>query len=155
MSTVTITRRLEWDAMHRIPRHESKCAAFHGHRYVAEVTCAAPALDALGRVLDFGVVKARVGGWIDTHWDHTALLMRTDPDPAVAAIAASNQAYGRPVYWMDVPPTAEHIVAELARVAQELLLDAGITVTRIRLWETPNGSAEWVGPVNEGLRFRG
>ncbi|RME25899.1 MAG: hypothetical protein D6798_07880, partial [Deltaproteobacteria bacterium] len=30
---VTCTRRLEWDSMHRIPRHESKCRAFHGHRY--------------------------------------------------------------------------------------------------------------------------
>lgn len=140
---ITCTRRLEWDAMHRIPRHESKCRAFHGHRYAAEITCAAPRLDALGRVVDFGVIKARVGGWIDTHWDHTALLMRDDPEPAVAALAAANGAHGRPVYWLDEPPTAEVIVAELARVAADLLADTGVEVTRIRLWETPNASAEW------------
>ena len=57
---ITCTRRLEWDAMHRIPRHESKCAAFHGHRYAAEITCSAPELDDLGRVVDFGVVAQRV-----------------------------------------------------------------------------------------------
>lgn len=145
MSTVTITRRLEWDAMHRIPRHESKCAAYHGHRYVAEITCSAADLDALGRVIDFGVVKARVGGWIDTNWDHTAILMRGDPDPAIQAIAAANTGYGRPVYWLDTSPTAENIVIELAKVAAGLLADSGVTVVRIRLWETPNGSAEWVG----------
>lgn len=140
---VTCTRRLEWDAMHRIPLHESKCRAFHGHRYAAEITAVAPALDDLGRVVDFGVVKARVGGWIDENWDHTAILMRGDPDPAVRALAESNATHGRPVYWTDAPPTAEVIVAELARVSQELLADTGVTVVRVRLWETPNGSAEW------------
>ena len=91
-------------------------------------------------------MKALVGGWIDEHWDHTAILMRGDPDPAAEVIAASNAEKGRPVYWMDVHPTAENIVAELARVAQELLEPRGVEVVRIRLWETPNGSAEWVRP---------
>jgi 6-pyruvoyltetrahydropterin/6-carboxytetrahydropterin synthase len=139
---ITCTRRIEWDAMHRVPRHESKCAAFHGHRYAAEITCHGT-LDDRGRVIDFGVVKERVGGWVDTHWDHTAVLMRGDPDPAVPAIAESNVSHGRPVYWLDGAPTAENLVAELARVAQELLADTGVRVVRIRLWETPNGTAEW------------
>jgi 6-pyruvoyltetrahydropterin/6-carboxytetrahydropterin synthase len=140
---ITCTRRLEWDAMHRIPRHEGKCAAFHGHRYAAEITCLAPDLDDRGRVIDFSVLKERIGGWIDANWDHTAILMRRDPDPTIQSIAASNAAYGRPVYWMEHAPSAERIAAELARVAQELLADTGIRIVRIRLWETPNGSAEW------------
>ncbi|MCP4810387.1 MAG: 6-carboxytetrahydropterin synthase [Proteobacteria bacterium] len=140
---ITCTRRLAWDAMHRIPRHESKCAAFHGHRYTADITCVADQLDDRGRVVDFGVIKERVGTWIDTHWDHTAILMEGDPDPGVQAIAASNEAHGRPVYWTASPPTAEVIAAELARVAQELLADTGVTVVRLRVWETPNGWAEW------------
>ncbi len=140
---LTVTRRLEWDAAHRIPRHESKCAALHGHRYAAELTATAPALDDRGRVIDFGLVKALVGAWIDEHWDHTALLMRGDQDPVVQAVARSNEAYGRPVYWLDVPPTAENIAAELARVAAELLAHTGVTLTRIRVWETPNCSADW------------
>lgn len=133
--------------MHRIPRHESKCVAYHGHRYVAEISCAAEALDDKGRVIDFGAIKELVGGWIDRSWDHTAILQRGDPDPAIAVIAASNAAHGRPVYWLDQSPTAENIVQELARVAAELLEPRGVEVVRIRLWETPNGSAEWVkGP---------
>lgn len=129
--------------MHRIPRHESKCAAFHGHRYAAEITCEAPRLDDRGRVIDFSVVKERVGGWIDDKWDHTAILMSGDPDPAIAALAASNAGHGRPVYWMDAPPTAENIAGELASVASRLLSDTGVRVVRVRIWETPNGSAEW------------
>ena len=129
--------------MHRIPRHESKCAAFHGHRYAAEITCEAPNLDDRGRVVDFSVVKERVGGWIDGNWDHTAILMHGDPDPAVFLLAASNANHGRPVYWMQAPPTAENIAAELAGVAGKLLEDTGVRVVRVRIWETPNGSAEW------------
>jgi 6-pyruvoyltetrahydropterin/6-carboxytetrahydropterin synthase len=137
---ITCTRRLEWDAMHRIPRHESKCAAFHGHRYAAEITCEAE-LDDRGRVIDFGIVKERVGAFIDARWDHTAILMRNDPDPAIQALAHSNAAHGRPVYWMEAPPTAETIAAELGRIAQELLPE--VRVVSVRVWETPNGSAEW------------
>lgn len=137
------TRRIEWDAMHRIPGHEGRCRAFHGHRYVAEVTCHAPSLDPLGRVVDFGVIKERVGGWVDSTWDHTAILMRGDSDPAALAIANSNEALGRPIYWMDRPPTAENIAAELACKAMGLLEGTGVTVVRLRIWETPNAWAEW------------
>lgn len=138
---ITCTRRLEWDAMHRIPLHESKCRAFHGHRYAAEITCLASDLDGLGRVVDFSVIKQLVGGWIDQHWDHTAILMRSDPE--APPLAEANARLGKPVYWMDGHPTAENVVADLARVAQELLGPSGVEVVRIRLWETPNGTAEW------------
>ena len=150
---ITCSRRLEWDAMHRIPLHESKCRAFHGHRYVAEIHCGARDLDRAGRIVDFGVIKERVGGWIDTHWDHTAILMRDDPDPACQAIAATNAEIGRPVYWLDESPTAENLVAELAQVSNRLLASTGVEVVRIRLWETPNGAVDWLSPrLHEYLR---
>ncbi len=140
---IECTRRIEWDAMHRIPGHESRCRAFHGHRYVAEFTFVAPELDELGMVVDFGLLKDRIGGWVDEKWDHTAILMRGDPDPAVPLLVRSNARLGRPVYWMDGPPTAENMVAELAHISKSLLADTGISLKRIRLWETPNGSATW------------
>lgn len=140
---ITCTRKLEWDALHRVPGHEGKCRAFHGHRYVAELTCSAPELDKVGRVIDFGLLKSIVGTWIDDRWDHTALLMEGDRDPAVQHIVASNGEYGRPVYLMKAPPTAENIAAELARIAQQLLCDSGISVTSVRIWETSNSYATW------------
>ena len=91
---ITVTRRLEWDAMHRIPLHESKCRAFHGHRYAAEITCTAPQLDDLGRVVDFGVIKQLVGSWIDDHWDHTAILMEGDEEAGPLAEANAKEIVG-------------------------------------------------------------
>ena len=129
--------------MHRVPEHEGKCKAFHGHRYVAELTCLAPQLDSLGRVIDFGALKDIVGRWIDDTWDHTAILMRNDPDPAVKQIIQSNKDYGRPAYLLDGPPTAENIAAELASIAQRLLHGSHISISEVRIWETPNCSATW------------
>lgn len=141
--TVTVTRRLEWDALHRIPRHEGDCKAYHGHRYAAEITCRAPQLDDLGRVIDFAVIKAEVGGWIARNFDHTAILQRDDPDPAARAVIEANAAMGKPAYLMSAPPTVENIALELARQARALLKPYGIDVIRICVWETPNCSATW------------
>ena len=81
--------------------------------------------------------------WIDEHWDHTAILSRSDDDPVVAVLAASNEGHGRPVFWIDGAPTAENIVLKLASVSRELLAGTGVELVAIRLWETPNCSAEW------------
>ena len=35
---LTITRKLEFDAGHRIPDHKSQCRNLHGHRYTLEIT---------------------------------------------------------------------------------------------------------------------
>ena len=141
MSLITISRRLEWDAAHRIPGHEGACKAIHGHRYVAEIEVSGPQMDALGRIVDFGVIKTEVGGWIDRNFDHTALFSRADT--AVAAIAELNAAMDRPVYWLDAAPTAENIAAELGRVIPDLLAPHGIQLIAVKLWETPNCWALW------------
>lgn len=140
--TILCTRRIEWDAMHRLPDHEGPCRAFHGHRYAAEISCRGE-IGEDGMVIDFGLIKREVGAWIDEHWDHTALLHEGDDDPAVEAIERSNRQLGRPVYYMDRPPTAENIAAELAEVSRKLLEPHGIRVARVVVWETPNCSASW------------
>lgn len=137
----TCTRRLEFDAAHRVTRHESKCSNLHGHRYVAEITCEAPELDSVDRVIDFGEVKRIVGGWIDDCWDHGTILNSDDRE--LIALCEKN---GWRHYVMERPheePTAEAMSKELFHVASNLLGDKGIHVARVRLYETPNGWAEY------------
>src|SRR5271169_6402363 len=38
IAPMQITRRLEFDAGHRIPHHASLCKHLHGHRYAMEIT---------------------------------------------------------------------------------------------------------------------
>lgn len=133
-----ITRRFQFCAGHRLVDHEGKCAHLHGHNYVALVTCAADELDAVGRVIDFSVVKQVVGDWIDRAWDHKMILNTDDMD----AIAAC-QSIDDPVYLMTCNPTAENMARELLEVADGLLREQhDIAVVGVRLWETENCDAE-------------
>lgn len=135
MASITCTRRIEFDAAHRVMEHESKCKHLHGHRYALEVSFAAPDLDKLGRVVDFGVIKEKLGAWIDTHWDHATILYDKDK-PLGEAIA---QKTGQTVFYLANNPTAEHMAEYILReICPKLFKGLGIECTRVRLYETPN-----------------
>jgi 6-pyruvoyltetrahydropterin/6-carboxytetrahydropterin synthase len=139
-----ITRRLEFDAAHRVPLHQSKCKSLHGHRYVALVSCRAAKLTTEGFVIDFGKVKQIVGAWIDEHWDHTVIAQSGDSlMKAVRDATLEEDPSLRTWYWMDGPPTAENLARELWSIATQLLEPSGIVVSRVELFETPNCSATW------------
>jgi 6-pyruvoyltetrahydropterin/6-carboxytetrahydropterin synthase len=138
---VTCTRRLEFDAAHRVMGHEGKCKNLHGHRYVLEATFAARELDTLGRVIDFGVIKARLGAWIDEHWDHTTILFDKDK-PLGSAIS---QITGQKIFYLAMNPTAENMADYIFKtICPELFGKLPIECVRIRLYETPNCYAELV-----------
>ena len=141
-SFVTCTRRLEWDAAHRVLRHESKCAHLHGHRYRADVTCEG-VLDSVGRVIDFGIVKLHLGTWIDEWWDHGTLVNPEDLD-LIDWLEINRQKY----YTMHHgEPTAENLAKELLSIARAILEGDGIEVVNIRIYETPNCWADASGDI--------
>ncbi len=136
---ISCTRRIEFDAAHRVMEHESKCRHLHGHRYVVEATFSAPDLDALGRIIDFGAVREVLGGWIDEHWDHTTILNEQDRDLGTAITDRTQQR----VYYISGNPTAERMAAYLLTdICPKLFGASGAACTRIKLWETPNCFAE-------------
>lgn len=132
------TRRLAFDSGHRVMRHESKCKNLHGHRYVADVTCAAKELDDLGRVVDFSVIKTLVGGFVDEYWDH-GLLVNHD-DRALIELAAKE---GWRLYVMPNNPTAENLAEALFNHATKLLGATDVEVLSVRIYETPNCWADF------------
>lgn len=137
---ITITRKLEFDAAHRVMNHESKCSTLHGHRYVVEVTATAMELDKLGRIIDFSVLKEKIGSWLDQLWDHTTILFEEDVETVMAVSRAP--AY-KPVAVVPFNPTAENMANYLLRtICPQLLLDTGVIVTKVVVWETPNCCAE-------------
>lgn len=137
---VTCTRILKCDAAHRVLGHENKCGHIHGHEYVFEVTARAAGLDGLGRVVDFSVIKARVGTWIDENWDHNAILFDQD-ESAIHAIHGIKG--NRQPFIADWNPTAENMAQYLLSVVCPLVLEStGVEVSRVRVYETQNCFAE-------------
>lgn len=145
MAQTTITRRVEFDAGHRVPDHKSKCRHPHGHRYVLEATVSGEVKDTPGdssdgMIVDFGDLKAILTDVID-RWDH-AFICDTD-DPFGVAIKRSLP--DAKVWFLSCSPTVEN----LARAAHELiytklrLLASQVELVSVRLYETPNCWADY------------
>jgi 6-pyruvoyltetrahydropterin/6-carboxytetrahydropterin synthase len=136
---ITATRRIQFAAGHRVFGHEGKCRHLHGHNFIALVTAAAEDLDAVGRVIDFGVLKERIGGWIEREWDHGFVVWREDAE-AQRALA---QVSGQKTYLLPTNPTAENLADHLLRtVGPDALAGTGVRLVRVTLHETENGIAE-------------
>lgn len=142
---VTCTRRIQFCAGHRLMDHEGKCAHLHGHNYVALFEAEADELDGVGRVIDFAVLKERLGGWIEERWDH-GFVHNLDDEATVALLKEASRLLplGQKRYGLPYNPTAENMARYLGEaVAPRVLLDSGVRVVRVELWETENCKAEW------------
>ncbi len=135
---IKCTRRLHFDAAHRVMEHDSKCKFLHGHRYVIEANFESNALNKLGMVIDFGVIKKKLGKWIDDNWDHNTILSKDDKELGKNIERAISQK----VFYLDKNPTAENMADYLLnRICPELFIEDGVKCSAIRLYETPNA---WV-----------
>jgi len=144
-----ITRRLEFDAGHRIPNHNSQCRHLHGHRYALEVTLSGEIItqegvSEQGMVMDFSDVKRIAKEQLVDPWDHAFLVYRGDKQ----VLEFLNSIPGHKTIVLDVVPTAEN----LAQVAFQLLDRAyqgtynnHLTLQKVRLYETPNNWADCTG----------
>jgi 6-pyruvoyltetrahydropterin/6-carboxytetrahydropterin synthase len=143
-----ITRRIEFDAGHRIPNHASQCRHLHGHRYAIEITLSGEIIGTegsaeQGMVLDFSEVKRIANAVIVDHWDHAFLVYRGDR--AVVDFLASLP--GHKTVVLPVVPTAENLAAEAFRLLDEAYLDTYgnlLRLQQVRLYETPNNWADAV-----------
>jgi 6-pyruvoyltetrahydropterin/6-carboxytetrahydropterin synthase len=144
-----ITRRLEFDAGHRIPNHNSQCKHLHGHRYTIEITLSGDVItqegvSEQGMVMDFSDVKHIAKEHVVDAWDHAFLVYRGDK----VVLDFLNSLPGHKTVIMEVIPTAEN----LAKVAFDVLKDAyhdtfgnHLKLERVRLFETPNNWADHTG----------
>lgn len=147
-SHISITRRLEFDAGHRLANHQGQCRNVHGHRYAVEITLSGELINEQGAaddgmLMDFSDIKATAREKLVDIWDHAFLVHRGDK-VMVDFLAAIK---GHKTVVLDVVPTAEN----LAAVAFAILKDAyhdrfghTLILRRVRLYETPNCWADAV-----------
>ena len=146
--TMLITRRLEFDAGHRIPSHDSQCRHLHGHRYAIEITLSGDIIadenvSAQGMVMDYSEVKRIAKEQLVDAWDHAFLVYRKDK----VVLDFLNALPEHKTVVLDAPPTAEN----LAQFAFKLLDSAyhhaygnHLQLERIRIYETPNNWADYL-----------
>ena len=137
-----ITRRLEFDAGHRIPSHASKCRHLHGHRYAMEVTLSGeiitePGAEEQGMVMDYAEVKRIASAAVVDKWDH-AFLVYSQDFPVLQFLQSLEN---HKTVVLDVPPTAENLALIAFRILDSAYKDTygnHLRLERVRLFETPN-----------------
>lgn len=141
-----ITRRLEFDAGHRIPNHASQCKHLHGHRYAIEITLSGDLITAEGQsdqgmVMDFSDVKRIAKVKLVDAWDHAFLAYRGDK--VVCDFLASLPEHK--TVMLDAVPTAENLAQIAFGILEPAYQDTygnNLRLERVRLYETPNNWAD-------------
>jgi 6-pyruvoyltetrahydropterin/6-carboxytetrahydropterin synthase len=136
MPLVTATRRLRFNAAHRIHnpalsdeenvRLFGKCnnPNWHGHNYTLEVSVAGPVDERTGYVMDLSVLKQIVQREVIDRVDHRNMNVDVE-------------------FMRGINPTAENIVVACWRVLAPRVSPGKLT--RLRLWETENNYVEYEG----------
>ncbi|HKP16174.1 MAG TPA: 6-carboxytetrahydropterin synthase [Gemmatimonadaceae bacterium] len=136
MPLVTVTRRLHFNAAHRVhnpalsdeenTRLFGKCnnPNWHGHNYILDVSVRGPVDDRTGYVLDLSALKKIV------------------EERAVNLIDHKNFNLDVP-FMRDVIPTSENIIVGIWRQLEPVIRPGELV--KLVLWETPNNYVEYTG----------
>ena len=112
-----VSKKMSFDAAHFLPNYQGKCANMHGHRWTVELGVSGEVDPETGMVIDFAVLGGLLGA-LKNELDHT-LLNDIIPNP-----------------------TAENICLHIKAWGADALVDEGLRVELIRVWETPDSFAE-------------
>jgi 6-pyruvoyltetrahydropterin/6-carboxytetrahydropterin synthase len=136
MPEVTVTRRMHFNAAHRVYNPElseeenerlfGRCnnPNWHGHNYVLDVSVAGPIESRTGYVMDLAALKRVVQDAVIDKIDHRNFNLDVD-------------------FMRGVIPTAENIVVGCWRLLAPRVAPARLV--RLVLWETPNNYVEYEG----------
>ena len=138
-----ITKSIEWDMGHRIPKHSHKCRNPHGHRYRLELTLSGAVntergSSQEGMVHDFGDIKTHMEETIYQRLDHCFLA--AEDDPIFAHIAHEHP--DLKIILVPFIPTAENILVWCYQALSENF-PGHLRITKLRLHETPTSFAEY------------
>ena len=139
---LSITRKLEFDAGHRIPDHRSQCRNLHGHRYVLEITLEGELVDVegapdRGMVMDFADVKSLANEHLVNLWDHAFLVF--EGDTQVRQFLETMP--GHKTVVLDRIPTVENLALVAFGILSKVYdqhYGVDLRLKRVRLYETPN-----------------
>lgn len=150
-----ITRKVEFDAGHRIPDHKSKCRNAHGHRYVLEASLAGLVIDKPGSsdngmIADFGDFKALLMDAVGERWDHAFLVFSGDYEMTMALGMLQKD---HKTIVLDRVPTVENLVQIAAGLIAHQMVSRGFpgVLHHVRLYETPNCWADWYADTSPKL----
>ena len=111
-----------FSAAHHLVDYPGACANIHGHNWKIEVYVSGEALNELGMLVDFKVVRSSVCELLE-ELDHTDLNLHSD--------------------FKDCNPTSEYIALYLYRRLAEKVVGDQYTISRVIVHETPGATCSY------------
>jgi len=164
-----VTKEIRIHMGHRVPNHKSKCYSPHGHEYkiivgVDDKVVDFPGASDEGMVIDFGDLKKIMMNIIDSKFDHTTTVYEGD-NVYIQSLELINDILGNEnknlIRFNIVPfiPTAENLARYWYKLIEKELLDVGIAIKYVEVWETYTSTArytkeddiKWVDPKQQTL----
>ncbi|MCX7183424.1 MAG: 6-carboxytetrahydropterin synthase QueD [Nitrosospira sp.] len=147
-----ITRKLEFDAGHRIPSHKNQCRHLHGHRYSIEISLSGNVITdegaaKQGMVMDYSEIKSIAKNSLVDKWDHAFLVYAGD----TILLKFLQSLEDHKTVILSAPPTAENlalIAFSILDPAYQDIYGNNLKLERVRLFETPNC---WADATREGI----
>jgi len=127
---VLITRKLEFDAGHRIPDHRSQCRNLHGHRYGLTCFFEVERSGAISTL--FGDFDRVIEPFLKAEYDHAMLI--NSSDPLLQALKWHTERTGETLKLklFDAPTSVENLAYQLFTEITEL----GFRLNRLEVRET-------------------
>ena len=133
---ITLTKKFEFEAAHRISNYDGLCREIHGHTYKLEVTIFGPIDPVTDMILDFKSIKNLIKTSVIEQFDH-ALLLKDNEEKRNFF-----KDYSGKNTWMKTEPTAERMVQGMANTLQRLI-PSPAQLDSLLLYETSNSFASW------------
>jgi 6-pyruvoyltetrahydropterin/6-carboxytetrahydropterin synthase len=139
---ISVTKDFTFSYAHRLIKgYKGHCRFNHGHNahvYITVDLYGDRTLNKFGFVEDFGKIKI-VKKWVDENWDHAALV--NSQDKSWLTWLKKNKQKRYEFYIGNGNPTVENMCKELLSVAQKLLNNDRVFVSKVTIFETDSSSA--------------
>lgn len=142
---LTVTKEFSWAMAHRLTcGYKGPCRSIHGHTYKAAVTIRHldNVLNRYAMIIDFGIIKSKMHGWIDKHLDHAVLLAANDKSLLAFCVAEDQKHFVLPSVYTNT--TAEQI-AEFLHIVFGEMIHADFEIAKLQIWETETSYATVCG----------
>lgn len=133
---ISITKKIEFEAAHRISNYPGSCSEIHGHTYKLEVTVSGEINRETDMVMDFKNLKEILQKTVIAHFDHALILKKNMENQTIFS------SYLGKITWMESEPTAEQMLLWMVSSITPHL-PSGVSLQKLKLHETSGSFATW------------
>ncbi|MEB2785336.1 6-pyruvoyl trahydropterin synthase family protein [Algoriphagus persicinus] len=133
---ISLTKKIEFEAAHRLSNYQGSCSGIHGHTYKLAATVRGLIDPDTDMILDFKTLKSILQLSVLDPLDH-ALILKENPENRRIF-----SAYTGKITWMESEPTSERMI-EWMSIKIKALLPSTIELIELQLYETSGSFTTW------------